>query len=145
LEKTQGKGKQLAQYSIGPTIRETTRSSKYEALFKGSGGIFDDKDYHLVDSDQILDIPEAMDSDSSDDDHSSELSSRYQIKMRELKAAIDLNKLAPIEEFPEFKVKVRSDKDNIKELQKMVKKLKKEKDQVEQWSTRQREKIHGFK
>jgi hypothetical protein len=101
--------------------RATTRSSKVEALFKGTGGISDDKDYHPEDSDQIPDIPEAMESDSSDDDHSSELSSRYQIKLREPKAAIDLNKPAPAEEFPEFKVKVRSDKDKIKELLKMVK------------------------
>ena len=56
-----------------------------------------------------------------------------------------MNKLAPTEEFPEFKVKVRSDKDKIKELQKMVQQLKKEKDRVEQWSAEQQEKIHGFK
>jgi hypothetical protein len=62
-----------------------------------------------------------MDSNSYDDDHSSELSSRYQIKLREPKVSIDLNKLAPAEEFPEFKVKVRSDKEKIKELMKMVK------------------------
>jgi hypothetical protein len=86
-----------------------------------------------------------MDSTSSDDDHSSGLSSRYQIKLREPKATIDLNKPAPVEEFPEFKVKVRSDKENIRELQKMVKQLNKEKAQVEQWSARQQETIQGFK
>jgi hypothetical protein len=114
-------------------------------LFKGTGGIYDDKDYRSTDPDQIPDLPKVMNSDSSDDDHSSELSSRYQIKLRKPQAAIDLNKPAPAEEFPEFKVKVRSDKDKIKELQKMVKQLKKEKAQVEQWSTRQQEKIQGFK
>jgi hypothetical protein len=77
LEKTEGKGKQVAQYSTGPTKRETTRSSKVEALFKGIGGISDDKDYHPVDSDQIPDILEAMYSNSYDDDHSSKLYSRY--------------------------------------------------------------------
>jgi len=87
-----------------------------------------DKDYHSVDPDQFPDLPEAMDSDNSDDDHSLELSSRYQIKLRKPQAAIELNKPAPVEEFPEFKVKVRSDKDKIKELQKMVKQLNKEKD-----------------
>jgi hypothetical protein len=145
LGKTQGKGKQVAQYSTRPMTRETTRSSKDEAVFKGTGGVSDDKDYHSADPDQIPDLPEARDSDSSDDDHSSELSSRYQIKLRKPQAAIDLNKPAPVEEFPEFKVKVRSDKDKIKELQKMVKQLKKEKAQVEQWSARQQEKIQGFK
>jgi hypothetical protein len=82
-----------------------------------------------------------MDSASSDDDHSSGLASRYQIKMREPKVAIDLNKPAPAEEFPEFTVQVRSDKEKIRELQKMVKQLKKEKAQVEQWSARQQEKV----
>ena len=100
-------------------------------MFKGTDGISDDKDYHPVDPDQFPDLPEAMDSDSSDDNHSLEPSSRYQIKLRKPQAAIDLNKPAPAKEFPEFKVKVRSDKDNIKELQKMVKQLKKEKAQVE--------------
>ena len=66
-------------------------------MFKGTGGISEDKDYHPVHSDQILDIPEAMDSDSSDDDHSSGLASRYQIKLREPKATIDLNKPTPAE------------------------------------------------
>jgi hypothetical protein len=116
LGKTTGKGKQVAQHSTEPIMRATTRSSRAEALFKGTGGISEDKHYHPVDSDQIPDIPEAMDLDSSDDDHSSELSFRYQIKLREPKAAIDMNKPAPAEEFPEFKGKVRSDKDKIKEL-----------------------------
>jgi hypothetical protein len=86
-----------------------------------------------------------MDSNSFDNNNSSKLSSRYQIKLRKPQAAIDLNKPAPAEEFPEFKVKVRSDKDKIKELQKMVKQLKKQKAQVDQWSARQQEKIQGFK
>jgi hypothetical protein len=145
LGKTTEKGKQVAQHSTGPITRATTRLSRVEALFKGTGRIYENKDYHPVDSDQIPDIPEAMDSDSSDDDHSSGLASRYQIKLREPKVAIDLNKPAPAEEFPEFKVKVRSDKEKIKELQRMVKQLKKEKAQVEQWSAKQQEKIQGFK
>jgi hypothetical protein len=97
-------------------------------MFKGTSGISDDKDYHSADQDQLPNLIEAMDSDNSDDDHSLELSSRYQIKLRKPQAAIELNKPAPVEEFPEFKVKVRSDKDKIKELQKMVKQLNKEKD-----------------
>jgi hypothetical protein len=38
-------------------MRVTTRSSRDEALFKGTGGISEDKDYHPVDSKQIPDIP----------------------------------------------------------------------------------------
>ena len=145
MGKRQGKGKQVAQYSTRPITRETTRSSKYEALFKGTGGVSDDKDCHFADPNQIPDLLEARDLDSYDDDHNSKLSSRYQIKLRKPQDVIDLNKPAPAEEFPEFKVKVRSDKDKIKELQKMVKPLNKEKAQVEKWSTIQQEKIHGFK
>jgi hypothetical protein len=116
LGKTQGKGKQVAQYSTRPITRETTRSSKFEAFFKFIGGVSDEKDYHSTYPNHILDLPEARDSDSYDDDHISKLSSRYQIKLRKPQAVIDLAKLALAEEFPEFKVKVRSDKDKIKEL-----------------------------
>jgi hypothetical protein len=72
------------------------------------------------------------------------LVSRYQIKLREPKVSIDLNEPAPSDEFPEFKVKVRTDKENIRELQKMVKQLKKEKAHVEQWSARIARKDSGF-
>jgi septal ring factor EnvC (AmiA/AmiB activator) len=90
-------------------------------------------------------MPEAMDSASSDEEHNSGLVSRYQIKLREPKADINLNEPAPADEFPEFKVKIRSDKEKIRELRKVVKQLKKEKAHVEQWSARQQEKIQGFK
>jgi hypothetical protein len=68
----------------------------------------------LVDSDHISDIPEAMDSTSSNEEHNSGLASRYQVKLKEPKVAIDLNEPTPSEEFPEFKVKVRIDKERIK-------------------------------
>jgi hypothetical protein len=97
--------------------REITRSSKAEAVFKGTGGVSDDREYPSAYTDQIQNLPEARDSDSIDDEvHSSELSSRHQIKLRKPQVAIDLNQPTPIEEFLEFKVKVRSEKDNIKEL-----------------------------
>jgi hypothetical protein len=139
------RGKQIAKFPTGPVTRATTRLSRAEALAKGTSRISENKESSPVDSDHISDIPEAMDSTSSDDDHSSGLASRYQIKLREPKAAIDLNKPAPAEEFPEFKVKVRTDKEKIRELQRMVKQLKKEKAHVEQWSARQQERIQGFK
>jgi hypothetical protein len=53
------------------------------------------------------------------------LVSRYQIKLREPKVSIDLNEPAHADEFPKFKVKFRTDKEKIRELQKMVKQLKK--------------------
>jgi hypothetical protein len=138
LGKTQEKGKQVAQYSRISVTRATTRSSKSEVVFRGTGVVSDDKDYPSADPYQILDLPETRDSDRTDDEyHSSGLSSRYRIKLRKPQAAIDLNQPAPIEEFPEFKVKVRSEKGKIKEIQEMMKQLKKEKAQVEQWNSRQ--------
>ena len=97
LGKTQGKGKQVAQYSTRPITRSTTKSSKVETMFKGTGGVSDDKDYLSVDPD----LPKTMDSDSTDDEvHSSGLSSRYQIKLRNPQATIDLNQPTPVEKFP---------------------------------------------
>jgi hypothetical protein len=55
-----------------------------------------------------------------------------------------MNELAPADEFPEFKVKVRTDKEKIRELRKVVKQLKKEKAHVEHWSGRKQENIQGF-
>jgi hypothetical protein len=119
--------------------------SKAKEVAKRISGIPENKESNLVDSDLISDMPEAMDSTSSDEEHNSGLASRYQVKLREPKVSIDLNEPAPAEEFPEFKVKVRTEKERIRELQKTVKQLKKEKAHVEQWSARQQERIQGFK
>jgi hypothetical protein len=67
------------------------------------------------------------------------------IRLRKPQAAIDLNLPAPVEEYPKFKVKVRKEKDKVKELQSIAKQLKKEKALVEQWSVRHQEKIQDFK
>jgi hypothetical protein len=56
--------------------------------------------------------------------------------LREPKVDINLNESAPADEFPEFKVKIRFDKEKIRLLRKVVKQLKKEKAHVEQWSSR---------
>jgi hypothetical protein len=50
-------------------------------------------------------MPEAMDSASSDEENSSGLVSRYNIKLREPKVSIDLNEPATLYEFPESKLK----------------------------------------
>jgi DNA polymerase sigma len=147
LRKRQEKGKQIAQYSRRPVTRETTKSTSIsESVFKGTDVVYDDKDDLFAEPDQMQDLPETRDSDSTEDeDHSSGLSSKYMIKLRKPQAAIDLNLPAPVEEYPEFKVKVRKEKDRVKELQSMVKQLKKEKALVEQWNARQQEKIQDFK
>jgi hypothetical protein len=110
--------------------------AKAKAIAKGIGENLENKKGNLVDLDHISDIPKAVDSTSSDEEHSSGLASRYQVKLKEPKVAIDLNEPAPSEEFPKFKVKVRFNKERIKELQKTVRQLKKEKALIEQQSAR---------
>jgi hypothetical protein len=139
------RGKQIVSSSTGPVTRATTRLAKAKEIAKGISEIPENKKGYLVDSDHISDMPEAMDSTSSDEEHNSELVSKYQVKLREPKVAINLNEPAPFEEFPEFKVKVRTDRERIKELQKTVRQLKREKTHIEQWSARQQERIQGFK
>ena len=77
-----------------------------------------------------------MDSANSDEEHGSGLVSKYQIKMKEPQVAIDLSESALAEEFPEFSVKVRTDKEKIRELQKTMEQLKKEKAHVDKWSSK---------
>jgi hypothetical protein len=73
------------------------------------------------------------------------LSSKYEIKLRKPQASIDLNLPAPVEEHPEFRVEARKEKDMVKELQGIIRKLRKEKSFVEQWNAKQQEKIQEFK
>jgi hypothetical protein len=47
-----------------------------------------------------------------------------------------LNEPALAEEFPEFRVKVITDKEKIREIQKTVEQFNKEKDHVEIWSAK---------
>jgi hypothetical protein len=90
--------------------------AKAKEIAKCISEITENKKGYLVDSDHISDMPEAMDSTSFDEEHSSGLVSKYQVKSREPKVALNLNESAPSEEFPEFKVKIRTDKERIKEL-----------------------------
>jgi septal ring factor EnvC (AmiA/AmiB activator) len=80
-----------------------------------------------------------------DEEHSSGLVSKYQVKSKEPKVSLNLNEPAPFEEFSEFRVKIITDKERIKEFQKTVRQLKKENTQIEQWNARQQERIQGFK
>jgi hypothetical protein len=147
LKKKEEKGKQIAEYSRRPVTKATTKSASiFESVFKGTDVVYDDIDDLFAEPDQMQDLSETRDSDSTEDeDLSSRLSSKYVIKLRKPQAAIDLNLPAPVEEYPEFKVKARKEKDRVKELQSMINQLKKEKDLVEQWNAKQQEKIHYFK
>jgi hypothetical protein len=100
---------------------------KAKVIAKGISEIPENKKGHLVDSYHLSDMPEAMESTSSDEEHNSGLVSKYQVKSREPNIALNQNEPAPSKEFPEFRVKVRTDRERIKELQKTMRQLKKEK------------------
>ena len=90
-------------------------------------------------------MPEAIDLASFNEEHISGLVSKYQVKAKEPKVALNLNEPEPFEECSGFRVKIRTDKERIKEFQKIVRQLKKEKAQIEQWNARQQERIQGLK
>jgi hypothetical protein len=90
-------------------------------------------------------VPEAIDSTSSDEVLSLELVSKYQVKSKEARVALNLNEPAHFEECSGFKVKVRTDKEKIKEFQKTIRQLKKEKAHIEQWNACQQLRIQSFK
>ena len=77
------KGKQIVSSSTRPVTRATTRFPKAKEIAKGISEIPENKKGYLVDSDNISDMPEAMDSTSFDEEHSLELVSKYQVKLRE--------------------------------------------------------------
>jgi hypothetical protein len=117
---------------IGPVTRASTRLAKAKEMAKGISEFPEEKQDYLEDSDPLLDVPGALDSSSSEEEHSSELVSKYQIKAKEPSVSLDLNETVPSEECSGFRVKIRTDKEKIKEFQKTIKQLKKEKAQIEQ-------------
>jgi hypothetical protein len=76
----------------------------------------EDKHDYFEDSDRIPDVPEAIDSTSSKEKLSSELVSKYQVKAKEPRVSLNLIKPEPFEEFSGFRVKIRTDKEKIKEF-----------------------------
>jgi hypothetical protein len=65
----------------------------------------------LEDSDYLLDVPGAMDSSSSEEEHSSELISKYQAKAKEPSVTLNMNETTPSEDCLGFRVKIRTDKE----------------------------------
>jgi hypothetical protein len=131
--------------STRPVTRASTRLAKDKEMDKGISETPEDKQGHLEDSDRISNVPEAIDSTSSDEEHSLGLISKYQVEAKQPKVSLNLNEPVPFEECSGFRVKIRTDKERIKEFQKTIRQLKKEKAQIEQWSARQQERIQGFK
>jgi hypothetical protein len=135
-------GKKTIPFSTRPVTRDTTKLSRAKAFAKGISRVPETKESNIVDSEHISDMPEAMDLASSYEEHNSGLVSKYQIKMKEPQVSIDLNELALAEEFLEFRVKVITDKEKIRELHKTVEQFKKDKSHLEKWSAKQQEKLN---
>ena len=90
----------------------------------------------MEDSDCLPDVPGAMDSSSSKEEHSSELISKYEVKAKEPSVTLNMNETTHSEYFLGFRVEIRIDKEKIKEFHKTIKQLKKEKMKIEQWNYR---------
>ena len=73
------RGKQIVSSSTRPVTRATTRLEKAKEIAKGTSEIPENKKGCLVDLDHISDMPEAMDSTSLDEEHSSGLAFRYKL------------------------------------------------------------------
>jgi hypothetical protein len=144
-KKPVNKGKKMISSATGPVTRASTRLAKAKEMAKGISETLKNKQDYFEDSDRISDVLEAIDSTSSHEEHSLRLVSKYQVKAKEPKVSLNLNKHAPFEECSGFIVKIRTDKERIKEFHKTVRQLKKEKAQIEQWNARQQERIQSFK
>jgi hypothetical protein len=115
-KKPVSKGKKLMSSSIGPIMRASTRLEKSKEIAKGFSETPEDKQDYFEDSDCILYVTEAVDSTSSDEENISGLVSKYQVKEKEPKVSLNLNEPAPFEECLGFKVKIKTDKERIKEF-----------------------------
>jgi hypothetical protein len=82
IKKPVNKGKQFFSSSTGPITRATTRLEKAKEIAKGISEIPKNKKDYLVDSYCISYVPEAMDSASSYEEHSSGLVSKYQLNRK---------------------------------------------------------------
>jgi hypothetical protein len=65
------RGKQTVPFPTRPVTRATTKLSRAKASAKGISRVPENKESNLVDSNHISDMPEAMDSDSSNEEHNS--------------------------------------------------------------------------
>jgi hypothetical protein len=133
-KKSVRKGKRIISPPIGPVMRVSTKFAKSKEMAKGISETPQDKHDYLEDSDRIPDVPEAIDSTSFEEEHSLEVVSKYQVKAKEPRVSLNLNEPTPFEECSGFRVKIRTDKEKIKEFQKTIRKLKNEKAQIEQWN-----------
>jgi hypothetical protein len=65
------KGKGILTPPIGPVTRASTRLTKAKEMAKGISEFPEEKHNYLEDSDYLPDVPRALDSSSSEEEHSS--------------------------------------------------------------------------
>jgi hypothetical protein len=97
-KKSVSKGKGILTPPTGPVTRASTRLAKAKKMAEGISEFPEEKQDYLVDSDYLPDVPGALDSSSSEEEHSSELISKYQVKAKEPSVALNLNETAPSED-----------------------------------------------
>ena len=61
---------------------------------------------------------------------------KHEFKVEKPRFSIELNRSAPVEEHPEFRMEMRDEKDRVRELQTIIIQLKQEKSMVEQWNSK---------
>jgi hypothetical protein len=70
-KKSVSKGKRITSPPTGPITRASTRLAKAKEMAKGISETPEDKHDYFEDSDHILDVPDVIDSTSSEEEHSS--------------------------------------------------------------------------
>jgi hypothetical protein len=120
-KKSVSKGKGKLTPPVGPVTRASTTLAKDKEMAKGISEFHEETKDYMEDSDYLPNVPGAMDSSSSEEEHSSELILKYQVKAKEPSVTLNLNEIAPSEDCSGFRVKIRTDKEKIKEFQKTIK------------------------
>jgi hypothetical protein len=106
---------------VGPVTRASTRLAKAKEMAKGISEFHEETQDGIEDSYYLPDVPGAMDSSSSEEEHSSGLISKYQVKAKEPSVTLNLNETSPSKDCSGFRVEIRTNKEKIKEFQKTIK------------------------
>jgi hypothetical protein len=158
------KGKQIAEHPMRHVTRATKKLSlKSKTLPKSSlkKGHSTDLEDNPVDveikpefncfpeTEELQDFQEMKMSESVEAEEivggSSSKDHKHEFKVKKPRFSIDLNRPAPVEEHPEFRMEMRDEKDRVRELQTIIMQLKQEKSMVEQWNAKQQEKLQKLK
>jgi hypothetical protein len=158
------KGKQIAEHPMRHVTRETknlslnSKALPKSSLKRGHLTVLEDNlekveikqefDY-FPETEELQDVQEMKISKSVEAEEivggSSSKGHKYEFRVKKPKFSIDLNRPALDEDYTEFRIEKRDEKDRVKELQTMIMKLKQEKWMIEQWNAKQQEKLQKLK